>query len=287
MTLKSTKAVILAMAAMLASCAPVDLLNTFTPSGSYSLMKDASYGDLERQALDVYKPDEPNLNAPILVYVHGGGWNEGSKNIYKFLAEGFTSEGYTVVVPNYRLFPDAGFPDMIVDTAKAVTWAAEQFPDRPLVLMGHSAGAYNVLMTVLDPSYMEAAGGDVCNRVAGVVSLAAPTGIIPLDSEPYITIFPDRLSGDDAPLNHTDTPVPPLLLINGADDKSVYPQNSEALGEKITARGGKATVGIYPDIDHIDIIRVLSRFFDGDSSIKPDILNFMEKAVQADAPYCH
>ncbi len=256
------------------ACAPVTFLNTITPSGSFEKAKNISYGELERQKLDIYRTENPRANAPVIVFIHGGSWTDGSKDIYKFLAEGFTSEGFDVVVPNYRLYPDAVYPEMIEDSAKAAAYIVKQYPDRPIVVMGHSAGAYNALMLGLDKSYLSAEGADLCQSVAGIVSLSGPTGIIPLTEEPFITIFPDRFTKGDAPLNNVTGSTPPMFFGHGVDDKTVYPQNSEALAEKITARGGIANVKIYADMNHTDAVKVLSRHFDGDAGLKDDIISF-------------
>jgi len=76
------------------ACAPVNLLNGITPSGSFEKAKDISYGDLERQKLDVYRAETPRPNAPVLVFIHGGSWTDGSK------------------------YPEAVYPQMIEDSAK-------------------------------------------------------------------------------------------------------------------------------------------------------------------------
>lgn len=269
------------------ACAPVTLLNTITPSSSFEKMSDVSYGPLERQRYDVYRSEASREVSPLLVFIHGGSWTDGSKDIYKFLAEGFTSEGFDVVVPNYRLYPNVVYPQMIEDTAKAVVAVAKQFPDREIVVMGHSAGAYNVLMTALNPQYLKAEGRDLCDTVSGVISLSGPTGIIPLKEEPYITIFPDRFTAEDAPLNQIDGLTPPLFFGHGADDKTVYPQNSQKLAEKIQTRGGKAIVKIYDDMNHTDAVKVLSRHFDGDAALKTDIIRFIENLPEKpDRNYC-
>ena len=70
-----------------------------------------------------------------------------------------------------------------------------------------------------------------------------------------------------------------------AEKITVYPQNSEKLGAQVTARGGKALVKIYPDMNHIDPVKVLSRFFDGNSALKSDILDFM-RSVPKTGDYC-
>ena len=76
-----------------------------------------SYGKLDRQKLDIYKADDPRANSPVIVFTHGGSWSEGNKDIYKFLAEGFTSEGFDIFVPNYRLYPNALYPHCLLYTS--------------------------------------------------------------------------------------------------------------------------------------------------------------------------
>lgn len=286
MKLKILASSLAALALALAACSPAGLLNTITPSGSFSKAADMAYGSLDRQKLDIYAPDEPRADAPIVVFVHGGSWTDGRKGLYKFLAEGLTSEGFEVVVPNYRLYPEGRYPDFIQDTANALAFTAKRYADRPLIVMGHSAGAYNVLMAILDKSYLEAEGVNICETVSGVVSFSGPTGIIPLDSEPYITIFPDRFTGEDAPLNNVTGSTPPILFLHGSDDTTVFPQNSTALAEKITGRGGQADVKIYDGLNHTDVVKVMSRHFDGDATLKSDLVKFIENQPRSKQNFC-
>ena len=266
----------LAVISALAACAPVSILNGITPSSTYDRTKNVSFGDGERDKLDIYRAEKPKEGAPVLMFVHGGSWDSGSKGIYKFLAEGFTKSGYDIVVPNYRLYPEAKFPNFLKDNAKAVAFTAETFPDRKIVLVGHSAGAYNVLMLALRDEYLKDAGVDKCAVVSGVVALAAPTGIVPLKSDRLIEIFPDRFTGADAALNNVKGPAPAIFLGHGESDTTVYPKNSTALAEKIIARGGQAQVEIYPGQSHTDVVKVLSRHFDGDATLKADVVKFID-----------
>lgn len=269
------------------SCAPVKILNTVTSSGSFEKTKNISYGPLERQKLDIYRAEKPRADSPVLVFIHGGSWDHGNKDIYKFLAEGFTSEGFDVVVPNYRLYPDVIYPKMIEDSAQAVEYAVKQFPNREIVLMGHSAGAYNMLMVGLNPDYLKAAGGNLCTDISGLVSLAGPTGAIKLKEEPYISIFPDRFYSSDAPINNLNGPRPPLFLAHGSEDETVHPENSQALGDKIVEQGGMATVKIYEGKNHTDMVKYISGLFDGDSTLKTDILQFITTLPEkSEAGYC-
>jgi len=269
-------AALIAAVTTLAACAPVTILNSITPSSSFEKTKNLSYGEASHEKLDIYKSEKPKADAPVLVFIHGGSWDSGSKDIYKFLAEGFTRSGYDIVVPNYRLYPEAKFPDFLHDNAKAVAYTKKTFPDRPIVLIGHSAGAYNVLMLALRDEYLAGAGVNRCETIAGVVGLATPTGIIPLEGPRLIEIFPDRFTADDAVLNNVKSPAPALFLGHGEKDTTVYPINSTTLAEKIVARGGVATAEVYPGQNHIDVVKVLSRHFDDDATLKADIVEFVD-----------
>ena len=270
----------------LVACNGAAVLNTLTPSSSFERERAVPYGEHPRQTLDLYRASELREDAPAIVFVHGGGWSDGNRRMYKFIGDSFAKEGFDVVVPNYRLHPEAVYPSVVEDTALAASWAVENLR-RPIVLMGHSAGGYNVLQTAFAPEVAAESGLDVCASVAGVVGLAPPTGAYELKEEPYISVFPDRFLGDDAPLNRAKagfTTVPPILLVHGSDDTVVGPRNSTELGEVL---GSRATVRIYPDRDHIDAVRLLARLFEDDSPMKADVLSFIrDLPIQKADSFC-
>lgn len=255
---------------------PGCLLNMATPSSTFSRTKGQAFGEGARDKLDIYRAKNPKADAPMLIFIHGGAWDRGSKTTYRFLAEGFTKSGYDIVVPNYRLYPKAIYPEFLEDNAKAVAFTAEHFPGRPIVLIGHSAGGYNVLMLALRDKFLAKFGVNLCETIKGVVSLSAPVGVIPLEGHPLIDIFPDRHAGDDGILNSVGAPTPPFFLGHGEEDSIVNPINSTLLAEKVTARGGNAVVKIYPGLKHIGPIKVLSRYYEKDSALKSDILEFID-----------
>jgi len=84
--------VVVSMVALVA-CNGASVLNGITPSGAFAKTKDVSYGPLARQALDVYRAETPKAGAPTVVFIHGGSWAEGSKNLYKFMGDAFASAG--------------------------------------------------------------------------------------------------------------------------------------------------------------------------------------------------
>ena len=109
-------------------------------------------------SLDVYTT--PQLkNAPVMVYVHGGGWAEGDKGNVSSKPRFFLQNNVVFVSVNYRLTPRAFWPSHIEDVAQAIAWVKDNIaryggnPAR-LYLMGHSAGAHLVALVSTDESYL-------------------------------------------------------------------------------------------------------------------------------------
>ena len=251
------------------------ILNFITPSSSYTLEKNYAFGPNPRDRIDFYTSKDSDDSKPLIVFIHGGGWQRGDKSMYKFVAESFTSQGYDIALPNYRMYPEVKNPEFLTDNARAIAAIHKRYPTRYLVLIGHSAGAYNALGMVFKPEYLEAEGIMSCYTIRGVVSLAAPTGALPAEREPTISIFPERFQGDDSFLNHLDQPLPPMLLLNGENDVSVHPDNARKLGEALAGRD-IATVNITAGANHVDAVSQFSTrgFLEG--PIKADTMAFIE-----------
>lgn len=72
----------------------------------------------QRQSLDLYLPDANRF--PVFVYFHGGGIVGGSKEKNDVLLLSLQKKGVAVISANYRLYPEAAYPDFIRDAAAAV-----------------------------------------------------------------------------------------------------------------------------------------------------------------------
>jgi acetyl esterase/lipase len=121
------------------------------PPQGLELMLHRSYGPHPRQALDVFSPAEQHPSHAVLVFVHGGGFVSGDKNdfgpFYGNIGRWVARQGLTGVNINYRLAPDHPWPAACDDIHAALQWLAHHLTPglaRPVVLMGHSAGASHV-----------------------------------------------------------------------------------------------------------------------------------------------
>jgi acetyl esterase/lipase len=240
------------------------------------------YADGKRGCMDVYIPRRVAADTPLVVFVYGGSWQSGEKSIYRFVGAVLASRGFVTVIPDYRVYPQVVYPDFLRDNARAVAfarshaaeWGAD--PNR-LVLMGHSAGAYNVAMLALDRRWLAEVGVDPRRDIIGVVGLSGPYDFLPLRDPVYKTIFgpPDTLP-DTQPINHVDGAAPPMLLFAGANDTLVDPGNSTRLAAAITARGGQATAKIWPRHTHVSMLTAILNPFREYPAVLENIVSFID-----------
>lgn len=85
---------------------------------------DIAYHPEHGLTLDIYQPNttkhaSPNGH-PVMIFFYGGGWRSGDKDIYRFVGSRFANQGYLVVIPNYRKYPDVTFPTFVQDSALAI-----------------------------------------------------------------------------------------------------------------------------------------------------------------------
>ena len=134
--------------------------------------------DPERLSLDLYLPgpDHPEATrAPIVLYLHGGGWIAGSKAQSFLQPLVFVPEGFVFASANYRFRPAATVAEMARSAADAAGWLvrnAAEFGGDPhrVFLIGHSAGAHLVSLLGTNAAFLENAGVPPAS-VRGVISL--------------------------------------------------------------------------------------------------------------------
>lgn len=246
-----------------------------------------SYPHEEKQKkllLDLYLPKtEPSQRLPVLIYIHGGGWREGSKEDCP--GELVAQRGYAIACISYRLSDVAIFPAQIRDAKKAVRWLrtnADKYSLDPnrfgawgpsagghlSALLGTSAGV-EALEDDLEPSSEVQA---VCNWF-GVSDFTKvpPTFEEPLTQavwkkyrwEPWFlyTAATHQVLGGPVsqnrelaalanPINYIDSSDPPFLIVHGEKDKIVPISQSEILAAALQEKGVEVTFIRLPNLTH-------------------------------------
>ena len=86
------------------------------------VISNVCYGKAKHpeQYLDIYLPDKDAFK--VFVYMHGGGLENGDKSSVSVVGEYVASQGIAFVSINYRMYPQAMYPQFICDSAEAVAW---------------------------------------------------------------------------------------------------------------------------------------------------------------------
>lgn len=220
--------------------------------------RDMAYAEPrnERQTLDVYAPTEGQC-CPIVLWIHGGGWQGGDKTEVDRKPQAFVDKGFVFVSLNYRLLPDkVTIKQMGEDVAKAVRWVYDHAstygadPDTMFVA-GHSAGAQLAALVCIDNRYL----------TAERLPLSIIKGCVPVDGDTYdvrmqiATVEQERADrykvkfGDEesqkdlSPVTHVakGNYIPPFLIVHVAEHPETRAQ-SNRLAAALHEVGVPATV---------------------------------------------
>jgi arylformamidase len=209
--------------------------------------------------LDIYAPPQAT-NAPVMVMIHGGGWQIGDKanrGLLENKVPFFTEKGWLLVSINYRLSPAVQHPAHVQDVASAITWVHQHIANyggdpAQVYLMGHSAGAHLAALVATDAEYLAAEG----------LALDALSGVILLDGAGYDvatqaefargqaqTMYHNAFGDDPAvwesasPISHVaaDQGIPPFFITYVVRREPSRVQ-SERLATALTEAGVPATL---------------------------------------------
>jgi acetyl esterase/lipase len=249
------------LASLLAGCSATGIANFFTRASGAARREGVAYGPLPRQKLNLFLPPDAPA-APLVVFFHGGGWRSGERGDYDFIAEVLAARGMAVAVPDYRLWPEARWPDFIEDAARAVQWLrGPEAQDAgvsagPLHVMGHSAGGFLAAALALDPRWLGEAGRA---GLAGGVLLAAPISWLPRE-EPSASIFANAPGGRIEAVTRTEdlAGAPPLLLLHGTADTVVGPFHAVDLAAALKAAGRPVRLQLYEGVGHVGVLAAMA-----------------------------
>ena len=259
------------------------LYSSLTSERDHVASKGIAYGSLNRQKLDVYEPAATAKLAPIVLFIYGGSWTSGDRAIYGFVGAALAARGLTTVIPDYRLAPDVQFPAFVEDAAHAYAWVARTLSTacgerRPIIVMGHSAGAHIAALMALDRSYLARAAPGLPGP-AGLIGLAGPYAFDPTTWPSTRAIFSTAGGNHDGarPVAFASSKAPPSLLIHGQDDDVVKITASQTMFEALKAAGADTQKIEFPGVGHIGLILTLSQPFRWRAETLESIVRFADR----------
>ncbi|MEO5671750.1 MAG: alpha/beta hydrolase [Ramlibacter sp.] len=271
------------LAAPLAGCSAAGLLDAAVPRSSYTGRGSVTYGGDARQQLDIFLPLGSATPPPLVVFFYGGSWTRGERADYRFVGEALASHGVAAIVADYRLSPQARYPQFLQDCALAVKWAfdhaAELGVDGGRIhLMGHSAGAYNAAMLALDARWLHAVGL-APNRLAGWIGVAGPYDFLPIvNPDAQIAFNWPGTPPESQPIAHVSAAAPRTLLLAASQDDKVNPQRSTVgLALRLRLAGAPVRHKLYDGVGHITVLAAMARPLHWLAPVLQDVLAFLER----------
>ncbi len=236
-----------------------------------SFYEGLSYGDSPQQKIDLWiaETDSP---APLVIYIHGGGFRSGSRKVRAQVAEPFLKAGISFATIDYRLTDKGPYPMQMHDAARAVQWlrahANEYNIDKTRVAAyGGSAGACISMWLAFHDDMADPLSSDpVARESTRLLCAGSQNGQSTLDPRtfyewfevesltPHPALFPlfniksyddvekpevRKLIEDASPITHLDKRDSPVYLAYAGSDTKVTPETSPGIWVHHTRLGIK------------------------------------------------
>jgi len=220
--------------------------------------KNIEYGKVGDHALllDLYVPEKISKPVPGLIFIHGGGWTGGSRDVYKPYTVSYAKKGYVAATISYRFSGEATFPAAVEDAKCAVRWlranaATYHVDPNKIAVIGGSAGGHLSLMVGYSSEVpaLEGKGGNpnVSSRVQAVVDFYGPYDLT-TDFARQAGVVKKFLGGktyDEAPelykqaspMTYLSKNDPPTLILHGTIDDVVPIEQSDRLAARLKELG--------------------------------------------------
>jgi arylformamidase len=163
--------------------------------------------------------------SPVVIFIHGGYWTSGNKDIYGFLGRNFGKKKIVTVIPNYTLSPNGNYDTMAKEVGAAIQWTSDNIekyngnPDQ-IFLMGHSAGGHLIALVGTNPKYLENTDmikGIILNDAAGLDMYSYLQKHPPTKYHNYDVTWTENEDNwkDASPIYSLSEKVPPFLMFTG------------------------------------------------------------------------
>jgi acetyl esterase/lipase len=270
------------LATLLTGCDAVIFggLNLAAEKRGFAVHEGIAFEPARGLKLDVYQPVDAH-DAPVVVFFYGGRWQKGTRQEYRYVGAALAAHGIVTVIPDYRKYPEVTLAGFMSDAATAVGWThahAADYGGDPgtIFVMGHSSGAHIGGLLATDASWLQRVGMRP-RDLAGFIGLAGPYDFAPFKARDLVGMFgrtPDEQRRSQ-PVAFVDGDEPPMLLLQGTADRTVWPRNATSLANALRARHEPVDLRVYPGVGHSGILLSLSRPFRGHAPVLADALAFI------------
>lgn len=244
--------------------------------GQCSVFEDISYGEHERQKLDLYIPKNTDGEAGLILMIHGGGWIAGDKSCYADIIKEYSEKyGYVTASVNYRYLSfEVGFDDILDDIETAVDTVKQKAAENgvavnKMLLSGHSAGGHLSLLyaysrkdsssiapaavvdfcgpcDLTDPNYYNENSTDSSKSLYTLIASLTYGSSLTLEQ---VGKTEEKLK-KASPIYYIDENTVPTVINHGVKDDIVPFSNAASLEAKLSENGVTHVMNTYPNSGH-------------------------------------
>ncbi len=259
-------------------------------------IKNVEYKNLNGRSLqlDIYRPKEMTKPAPLLVFIHGGGWRGGDRADYLVYLTHFAKLGYVTATVSYRFLKEAPYPACVDDIKDAVHFLFQNsgkynYDPARICLIGGSAGSHLAMLAAYGWKKQNMTADSALalakkEKIKAVVEIYGPVDFTtPYAREhPTITGFmvksykeAPKLYEEASPINYVTKETPPTLILHGTRDMLVPISQAEMLKQKMDLLGVPNVYCPVPGWPHtMDIVQRVNDY------TKQTMGDFFEKYVK-------
>jgi arylformamidase len=213
---------------------------------AHSQYLDIPYGPLEREKIDYFSAGP---NTPVVIFIHGGFWQQYSKNNFAFLAEYYLNQGISVAMVDYPIAPQSNMDQIVASSAHAIQFIGQhilQWGGNPenVVLSGWSAGGHLAITSM---------------NGMNIKAVVATSGIFEL--EPLIgTFLNDNLQMNleiakrNSPILHLPKGKTPIYIFVGESELSEMRRQSNDFADKLKASHYPVELMDVPEKNHFTML---------------------------------
>ena len=293
--------VLLVVASLLSGCAAVTRVGVHflyrkADLPTAQVVSDLCYvqgpgGECAEHRLDLYLP--AGRDWPTLVFIHGGGWDSGSKDqraggadVYANIGRYFAKQGIGTAVIDYRLQPLTDWRGQVADVRAAARWLhehAREYGGRGdrVYLMGHSAGGWLATFVGLtaERADSEWLRGVVCVSGAGLDLTDSLTYALGENPRYYAKRFragdaTNAWQREASPVSHVHAGAPPFLILYAGGEKRALQRQAHCLETALERAAVEVTLVVVPGESHSRMVLALSR---SDRTAAPAALAFIRR----------
>ncbi|MCF6174389.1 MAG: alpha/beta hydrolase [Victivallaceae bacterium] len=235
------------------------------PAG-VKVLRNLEYANFDGHSLrlDLYLPENQTTKPKLLVWIHGGGWKNGSKSRINPTIIRLTADGYAAASIDYRLLGLQSHPAQINECKAAIRWLrahAEKYgyDATKIGVGGGSAGGHLALLLGLSGDVKELEGTvggnlDQSSRVQAVVDLFGPSALVRFSKTSKRFMYKYKQDTDflnsASPITYLSKDDPPVLILQGDQDRVVPKDQSEYLHKRYQAAGLDSELYIIKGASH-------------------------------------